>query len=98
MLRGEASRGRRAAGLVLALGVGALAAALVALGNPGNMGVCGACFLRDVGGALGLQQGKGPAIFRPEVAGIVLGALVAAVAARRWGARSGSFAAPRFVL
>ena len=31
--------------------VGSLAAALVALGNPGNMGICGACFLRDTAGA-----------------------------------------------
>jgi len=43
---------------------------LVYLGNPGNMGVCGACFLRDVTGALGMIVG--PRIFRPEVAGVML--------------------------
>ena len=55
-------------------GVGALAAALVVLGNPGNMGICGACFLRDTAGALGLFSGAGPRIFRPELVGLILGA------------------------
>lgn len=40
-----------AAGLV----VGAAAVLLTALGNPGNMGFCIACFLRDTSGALGLH-------------------------------------------
>jgi YedE family putative selenium metabolism protein len=76
--------------------VGALAAWLVAAGNPGNMGVCGACFLRDVGGSLGLFA-SGPRYFRPEVAGLMLGALVATlVSRRRFAARSGSHAAARF--
>ena len=50
--------------------VGAACAFLVIEGNPGNMGICGACFLRDTGGALGLFA-KGPKIFRPELLGIV---------------------------
>ena len=54
----------RAPGLLLAAPVGVAAAVLVALGNPGNMGSCGACFVRDDARALGLH--KGPAIFRPE--------------------------------
>src|SRR6185436_6551152 len=75
--------------------VGALAAWLVAAGNPGNMGVCGACFLRDTGGALGLFA-KGPQYFRPEIAGLALGALAAVLIRRRFSARSGSHAATRF--
>ena len=47
--------------------------------KPGNMGICGACFLRDVGGSLGAFA-KGPAVFRPEVPGLILGALAAIVA------------------
>jgi hypothetical protein len=97
VLRGDATLGRRCAGLLLAAGVGVAAAALVALGNPGNMGICGACFLRDTAGALGLQA-KGPAIFRPEVAGIVLGALGWSAATGRGIGRSGSHAGSRFVL
>ena len=33
--------------------LGVLGATLVHFGNPGNMGVCVACFLRDTTGALG---------------------------------------------
>jgi YedE family putative selenium metabolism protein len=96
MLRGDAPPRRRAAGLALALGVGGICAALVALGNPGNMGVCGACFLRDDAGALGLQA-KGPQIFRPEVTGVAIGALLLSLAMRRPVGRSGSHAATRFI-
>jgi len=83
-------------GIVLAGGVGCLAAALVALGNPGNMGLCGACFLRDVAGALGLYGVAGPKVFRPEVVGVAIGALAWVVARGRFAARSGSHAATRF--
>src|SRR5438105_1978040 len=57
-------------------GVGILAWGLVVLGNPGNMGLCGACFLRDTAGALGLFHADGPRIFRPELVGLVLGAFL----------------------
>ncbi len=82
----------------LVLAAGAACAALVALGNPGNMGVCGACFLRDASGALGFFSSKGPKIFRPELMGVVAGALVLALARRNFVARSGSYAAARFGL
>lgn len=95
MLRGEATTGRRMLGIGLTLAVGALAAGLVALGNPGNMGVCGACFLRDAAGALKLHAG--PQIFRPELAGLVIGPLVMTIASRKPFGRSGSHAAARFV-
>ena len=36
--------------------IGVLAAVLVKLGNPGNMGFCIACFIRDIAGALGLHR------------------------------------------
>lgn len=91
MLRGD---GPVLPGFVLAAAVGAACAVLVKLGNPGNMGICGACFLRDITGALGMIEK--PRIFRPEVAGVMLGALAWVVATRRYGARSGSFAATRF--
>ena len=98
LLRREGLGGR---GLGIALGilaaVGAAAALLVAAGNPGNMGICGACFLRDLSGALGLF-GKGPQIFRPEAAGLVLGAFAWMALRGRFAARSGSHAAARFLL
>ena len=40
------------AGLVM----GILAALLVKWGNPANMGICVACFMRDIAGALGLHR------------------------------------------
>jgi YedE family putative selenium metabolism protein len=97
LLRSE-SRGDVLVGMVLALGVGIGAAVLVSLGNPGNMGVCGACFLRDIAGSLGLGPEAAPTIFRPEVAGVVLGALVFTLVSGRFVARSGSHAAARFLL
>ncbi len=96
MLRGEHPVRTRRLAIVLLLVLGGLAAALVAAGNPGNMGLCGACFLRDLGGALGLH--KGPAIVRPEVCGLALGALLWSLLRRRHVGRSGSHAVARFLL
>ena len=78
--------------------VGLLAAFLVDLGNPGNMGLCGACFLRDTAGAVGLFAGDGPRIFRPELIGLVLGAFLLRLGQRRFEGRAGSHAGPRFFL
>lgn len=98
MLRRESPLGQ-AMPAVLAVGViGALSAVLVAAGNPGNMGVCGACFLRDLAGALKLTSAPAPAIFRPELIGLVFGALCLRIFSRRYEARSGSHAATRFFL
>ena len=99
MLRSDSSPSVRLRAVLLVGLLGAGAAALVVAGNPGNMGLCGACFLRDLAGALGFSsEGKGPAIFRPELAGLVLGATLLALLRRRFVARSGSYAALRFAL
>lgn len=96
MLRGEQSKSTRAFAVFLLLLLGVLAAGLVAAGNPGNMGLCGACFLRDLAGALRLHQG--PSLVRPEVAGIALGALLWSLLRGRHVGRSGSHAVARFLL
>jgi YedE family putative selenium metabolism protein len=104
MLLREDRRSANLIGIGLALVVGALAGSLVLAGNPGNMGICGACFLRDVAGALGLiskpSQLAEPKLsyLRPEVLGVTFGALAAALAGGRFVARSGGHAASRFVL
>lgn len=88
-----------AAGPVLTgAAVGVLAPVLVKLGNPGNMGVCVACFTRDIAGALGLHRAGLVQYLRPEIAGIVLGALVAALGVRQFRPRTGSAPLIRFLL
>jgi YedE family putative selenium metabolism protein len=78
--------------------IGIVAPLLVNLGNPGNMGVCVACFSRDIAGALGLQRVATVQYIRPEIIGMVLGALVAALAFREFKPRTGSSPLIRFVL
>ncbi len=78
--------------------VGAVAAWLVKEGNPGNMGICGACFLRDTAGSLGLFAGDGPRIFRPELVGLVLGAFLLRVVTWSYEGRAGSHAGAKFFL
>ena len=71
--------------LVLAAGVavGLAALALTALGNPGNMGFCIACFERDIAGAVGLHSAAKVQYVRPEIIGLVLGICIGIVFLRR---------------
>jgi YedE family putative selenium metabolism protein len=78
--------------------VGVLAPVLVRLGNPGNMGVCVACFSRDIAGSLGLHHAAAVQYIRPEIIGLVLGALVAALVFREFKARAGCAPLVRFLL
>jgi YedE family putative selenium metabolism protein len=78
--------------------IGVLAPLLQKLGNPPNMGICVACFERDIAGALGLHRAAVVQYVRPEIIGFVLGALIAALAFREFRARAGSAPIVRFVL
>ncbi|MHB1136548.1 MAG: YedE family putative selenium transporter [Coriobacteriia bacterium] len=80
--------------------IGAVAAWLVSQGNPGNMGLCIACFLRDITGFfVGGVTGQGAvAYIRPEIIGIILGAMGAALFTREFRPRGGSQPIVRFVL
>jgi YedE family putative selenium metabolism protein len=78
--------------------IGVLAPLLQYLGNPPNMGVCVACFERDIAGALGLHRAAAVQYVRPEIVGFVLGALVAVLLFREFKARAGSAPVVRFVL
>jgi YedE family putative selenium metabolism protein len=99
LLRREGLAGRGLAlGLGLAAALGALCGLLVAAGNPSAMGICGACNLRDIAGALGLAGEKAPAYARPELLGVLLGAFAWTAGTGRVEARSGSHAASRFLL
>ena len=54
--------------------MGLVAATLAYFGNPANMAICIACFVRDTAGALGLHSAEPVQYARPEIIGIVLGA------------------------
>jgi len=86
-------------GIVLTGGsIGVLASALQRLGNPPNMGICVACFERDIAGALGLHRAEVVRYIRPEIIGFVLGATLAALVFHEFKARAGSAPLVRFVL
>jgi YedE family putative selenium metabolism protein len=78
--------------------IGILAAVLQKLGNPGNMGICVACFERDIAGALGLHRAAVVQYLRLEIIGFVLGALLSSYLAREFRPRAGSAPVVRFVL
>ena len=78
--------------------IGLFASFLQFLGNPPNMGICVACFERDIAGALGLHRLAVVQYIRPEIIGFVLGSLIAAFAFREFKSRGGSAPIVRFVL
>jgi YedE family putative selenium metabolism protein len=86
-------------GIVLAGAViGVLAPLLQKAGNPPNMGICVACFERDIAGALGLHRAAAVQYIRPEIIAFVLGATIAAFLFREFKPRAGSAPIVRFVL
>ncbi|HIJ54979.1 MAG TPA: YedE-related selenium metabolism membrane protein [Deltaproteobacteria bacterium] len=78
--------------------IGILAPVLQKLGNPGNMGICVACFERDIAGALGLHRAAVVQYIRPEIIGFVLGSMIAAYIFKEYRPRVGSAPIVRFVL
>ncbi len=78
--------------------IGVFAALLSVWGNPANMGICVACFERDIAGALGLHRAEVVQYLRPEIPGFVLGSMIAAMIFGEFKARSGSAPAVRFIL
>lgn len=84
--------------LIAGLGIGIVAAFLVVLGNPVNMGFCIACFLRDIAGAAGLHRAAAVQYIRPEIIGLVLGSFIVAFAKKEYAPRGGSSPMTRFIL
>lgn len=78
--------------------IGILASLLQLLGNPANMGICVACFVRDMTGALGLHRAGVVQYLRPEIMGFVLGSFIAAYAFKEFKSRVGSAPLVRFIL
>ena len=84
--------------ITIGLFIGIAAALLQKLGNPANMGICVACFQRDITGALGFHRASVVQYIRPEIIGFVLGALLSSILAGEFKPRTGSAPIVRFVL
>lgn len=86
-------------GMILTgLVIGGVAVLLAAAGNPGNMGFCIACFLRDIGGGVHLHSAAAVQNMRLEIFGLVIGAFLAALAFREFKPRGGSSPMSRFII
>jgi YedE family putative selenium metabolism protein len=53
--------------IVVGIIIGVVAVILQKMGNPPNMGLCIACFERDIAGALGLHRAGVVQYIRPEI-------------------------------
>ena len=78
--------------------IGIISVALVLMGNPANMGFCLACFIRDTAGGLGLHRAEAVQYIRPEIIGLILGAMGLSMARGEFSPRGGSSPITRFFL
>ena len=78
--------------------IGIISVALVLMGNPANMGFCVACFIRDTAGGLGLHRAEAVQYIRPEIIGLILGAMGLSMARGEFSPRGGSSPVTRFFL
>ena len=88
----------RAGIVAVGCAIGVTAALLQYFGNPPNMGICVACFERDIAGALGLHRAGAVQYIRPEIIGLTVGAFLAALVAKEYRPRGGSAPLVRFFL
>jgi len=91
-------RTKRTLIIIAGLIFGVLAALMTNWGNPPNMGICVACFLRDIAGAIGLHRASVVQFIRPEIMGFLLGAFITSYAFREFRSRGGASPMIRFVL
>ncbi len=84
--------------IIVGIVIGILASLLQLWGNPANMGICVACFVRDITGALGLHRAPVVQYLRPEIIGFVLGSFAAAYLFSEFRPRLGSAPIVRFIL
>lgn len=84
--------------IVVGAVIGVLAPLLQKWGNPGNMGICMACFERDLAGAVGLHRADVVQDPRPEIIGFAIGAFLTALIYGEFKPRAGSAPMVRFIL
>ena len=68
------------------------------LGNPFYLGICIACFLRDISGSLGFHNFAYGQYMRPEIPGLVLGTFIISIIRKEFNIKGGSAPLTRFVL
>lgn len=78
--------------------LGLIAAMLAFFGNPENMAICIACFLRDTAGSLKFHNAAPVQYFRPEIVGLVLGSFVISLVTKEYRSTAGSSPVIRFFL
>ncbi|MCU6734000.1 YedE family putative selenium transporter [Diplocloster agilis] len=78
--------------------LGGIAALLAYFGNPKNMVICVACFIRDTAGAMKFHQAEAVQYFRPEIVGFVAGAFLIALITKEYRSTAGSSPMIRFLL
>lgn len=78
--------------------IGLLVMLLAIYGNPANMAICVACFIRDTAGALKLHTAAPVQYFRPEVVGFVCGSFLLALLTKEYKSTAGSAPMVRFAL
>lgn len=78
--------------------IGLLVMLLAIYGNPANMAICVACFIRDTAGALKLHTAAPVQYFRPEVVGFVCGSFLMALLTKEYKSTAGSSPMVRFIL
>jgi YedE family putative selenium metabolism protein len=83
---------------LVGVSVAIISVTLVLLGNPANMGICAACFLRDIAGALGFHSAAPAQYARPEIIGIIIGAFLVSLARKEFSPKGGSAPVTRFIL
>ena len=76
----------------------AVAIMLAIMGNPKNMAICIACFIRDSAGAMQLHTAAPVQYLRPEIIGMILGAMLMAVCTKEFKSSAGSSPFTRFLL
>ena len=78
--------------------IGLLVMLLAIYGNPANMAICVACFIRDTAGALKLHTAAPVQYFRPEIVGFVCGSFLLALLTKEYKSTAGSAPMVRFIL
>ncbi|MDO5088953.1 MAG: YedE family putative selenium transporter [Leptotrichiaceae bacterium] len=69
---------------------------LAVSGNPKNMAICVACFIRDISGSMKFHNASVVQYFRPEIPGIVLGAFIISIFTKEFKVTGGSSPVIRF--